>query len=49
MASAEQILMWNRFKIMPRQVVEVIIKSGTDYRCFHEAAAPSGRAASAEP
>lgn len=26
-----------------------IIKSGTDYRCFHEAAAPSGRAASAGP
>jgi len=26
-----------------------IIKSGTDYRCFHEAAAPSGRAASVGP
>ncbi|MGH9625339.1 MAG: IS110 family transposase [Bryobacteraceae bacterium] len=26
-----------------------IIKTGTDYRCFHEAAAPSGRAASVGP
>jgi len=26
-----------------------IVKSGTDYRCFHEVAAPSGRAASVGP
>jgi hypothetical protein len=26
-----------------------IIKTGAEYRCFHEAAAPSGRAASVGP
>ena len=31
------------------RVVYGIIKSGTEYRCFHEAAAPSGRAVSVGP
>ena len=31
------------------RVAHGIIKSGTEYRCFHEAAAPSGRAASPGP
>ena len=31
------------------RVVYVIIKSETEYRCFHEVAAPSGRAVSVGP
>jgi transposase len=31
------------------RVAHGMIKSGTDYRCFHEVAAPSGRAASVGP
>ena len=31
------------------RVVYGIIKSGTEYRCFHEVAAPSGRAVSVGP
>lgn len=31
------------------RVAHGIIKTGTDFRCFHEAASPTGRAASIEP